>query len=52
MTQYVRNVFRPIFAKRLLLVQVARILSIIYLVQAGLGITAGFAYAIWLIYSN
>jgi hypothetical protein len=51
MTQYVRNVFRPIFAKRLL-VQVARILSIIYLVQAGLGITAGFAYAIWLIYSN
>jgi hypothetical protein len=52
MTQYVRSVLRPLLANRALLGQVARILPIIYVVQAGVGIAIGFGYALWLIYSN
>jgi len=52
MTQYVRSALRPILAKCPPLVHVARILVIIYLAQAGVGIAVGVAYALWLIYLN
>ena len=50
MKQYLHRAFKPFLVKCPAMAQVARVLTIVYLAQAGVGVAIGVAYALWLIY--